>query len=71
MGEQKTEKVKKHICTGLLAHVCAGDSSRISAAFIMLRMMLAEPLLGKCFYLLGEACGRTGGKQYRHAEKSA
>lgn len=24
MGEQKPEKTKKHICAGLLAHVCAG-----------------------------------------------
>lgn len=23
MGEQKPEKTKKHICAGLLAHVCA------------------------------------------------
>ena len=25
MGEQKPEKTKKHICAGLLAHVCAWD----------------------------------------------
>lgn len=27
MGEQKPEKVKKHICTGLLAHVDAGKTT--------------------------------------------
>lgn len=26
MGEQKPEKTKKHICAGLLAHVCAGKT---------------------------------------------
>ena len=27
MGEQKPEKVKKHICMGLLAHVDAGKTT--------------------------------------------
>ena len=27
MGEQKTEKTKKHICAGLLAHVDAGKTT--------------------------------------------
>lgn len=27
MGKQKPEKVKKHICTGLLAHVGAGKTT--------------------------------------------
>lgn len=31
MGEQKPEKTKKHICAGLLAHVCA-DNAGISQA---------------------------------------
>ena len=29
MGEQKSDKIKKHICAGLLAHVDAGKLSLI------------------------------------------
>ena len=35
MGEQKPEKVKKHICTGLLAHVDAGKTT-LSEAYLYL-----------------------------------
>lgn len=35
MGEQKPEKTKKHICAGLLAHVCAEMSARSEDLFYL------------------------------------
>ena len=38
MGEQKSDKIKKHICAGLLAHVDAGKTT------------LSEALLYRTFF---------------------